>query len=136
MPAPMASIKSFNLTVAADKGLKVDVDIDPGQAEVPHIHHSVLYPLDGSESATTTDVMTPAGPKQVPTRVTGKVEGDGAIDLTMSRDLQMKDQVRTLKSAEKWELSADGKTLTVHMNEERPNGSAKYEMVFDRKAKG
>ena len=91
---------------------------------MPHVHHSFVYPLDGSESATTTEVMTPNGPKQVPTRLTGKVEDNGVLDLTMSRDLQTKDQVRTLKSAEKWELDID---------EERPNGPATYAMVFERK---
>jgi hypothetical protein len=35
--------------------------------------------------------------------------------------------------SEKWELSADGKSLTVHVNEERPNGPAIYAMVFERK---
>jgi len=133
LPEQLAAVKAFDLTVAADKGLKVDVDIATGQTQVPHVHHILVYPLDGSETATTTEVMTPGGPKQIPTRLTGKVEDNGALDLTMSRDLQMKDQVRTLRSIEKWELSADGKSLTVHINEERPNGPATYVMMFERK---
>ena len=136
MPAQMASIKAFDLVVAADKGLKVDVDIETGTTQVPHVHQTYLYPLDGSESAITTEVMTPNGPMQVPTRLTGKVEENGALDLAISRDLKMREAVRTMKSAEKWELSADGKTMTVHVDEERPSGPAKYTMVFDRKAKG
>lgn len=133
LPAQLAALKAFDLTVAADKGLKIDVDIETGQTQVPHVHQSFFYPLDGTESATTTEVMTPAGPKQIPTRLTGKVEENGGLDLTMSRDLPMKDKVRTLQSVEKWELSADGKSLTVHVNEERPDGPATYAMVFERK---
>jgi hypothetical protein len=133
LPAQLASVKAFDLLVAAEKGLKVDVDIETGQAQVPHVHHSFLYPLDGSETATTNEIMTPGGPKQVPTRLSGKVENNGMLYLTLIRDIQMKDQVRTLRSAEKWELSADGQSLTVHVDEERPNGPATYAMVFQKK---
>lgn len=133
VPAQLASVKAFDLTVAVDNGLKVEVDVETGQSQVPHMHHTYTYPLDGSESATTTEVMTPSGPKQIPTRLSANVEENGALDLTMSRDLSMKDQVRTLRTVEKWELSADGTSLTVHINEERPNGPATYTMVFQRK---
>jgi len=133
LPEQITAVKGFDLTVTVDKSLKVDVDIETGQAEMPHMRRSLVYPLDGSESATTTEVRTPAGPKQIPTRLSGKVEENGALDLTLSRDLQMGGNLRTLKSVEKWELSADGKSLTVRVNEERPNGPAIYAMVFERK---
>jgi hypothetical protein len=133
LPAQLAGIKTFELTVAAENGLKVDVDIETGQAQVPKVHHSFLYPLDGSERATTSEIMTPAGPKQIPTRLSGKVEADGKLELSLTRELKMKDQVRSLRSVEKWELSADARTLTVHVDEERPDGPATYAMVFEKK---
>ena len=67
-PAQLAAVKAFDLTVAADRSLKVDVDIETGQTQVPHAHQSFLYPLHGSETATTSEVIIP-GPEANPNAV-------------------------------------------------------------------
>ncbi len=45
----------------------------------------------------------------------------------------MKDETRTMKQNEKWELSADKATLTIHMTTDMPTGALKYDLGFKRK---
>ncbi len=59
-----------------------------------------------------------------------KVEKGGKLQLTQTRNLETQMGAMTIKTVETWELSADGKTLTVSSATETPRGSRNQKMVF------
>lgn len=57
---------------------------------------------------------------------------DGKLLLTQNRNLETQMGSFSLKTVETWELSADGKTLTINSSTETPRGNRTQKMVFGR----
>jgi hypothetical protein len=86
------------------------------------------YTLDGKE--TTVDVETPNG--KMPVKLKGEIV-DGKLKLSSSRTLNGPMGEVTITTKESWELSADGKTLTVKRESETPRGTNSSELVYAKK---
>jgi hypothetical protein len=91
----------------------VAVEIDgPG----PSAHKAdVVYNLDGTPGKSVTDVHTPTGPQQVPTRMAAAMAPDGKLHIAIEREVAQGDRIVKGESSEEWTLSPDGQTLTVHL---------------------
>lgn len=85
---------------------------------------TTAYSLDGKEVAGELD--TPNG--KIPTKTTAKIEGG---KLNISRTVTTQNGDVTNKTS--WELSADGKTLTVKATRNTPNGEVTIESVYTKK---
>jgi hypothetical protein len=136
MPPQFADIEQWalNVTQTADH-LNVHVQIKSKRPERPSMDQTLNYALDGTETTAKTQVMTPDGPAQVPTFLTAHVAAGGNLDISIARELPMGDEGRRFTTTEKWELAADGKTLTVHRHDQRPQGgTADFDVVFRKSA--
>ena len=88
---------------------------------------TTVYMLDGKE--TTNDMSGAMGGKM---SLKAKVEKDGKLQLTQTREFETQMGAMSLKTTENWSLSADGKTLTVKREMETPRGNNSSEMVFTK----
>jgi len=86
------------------------------------------FTLDGKGKDVTMD--TPRGPSTA--TLTGKSES-GKLTLTTSRSFDGPNGPMTMSSKETWELSADGKTLTITTERTTPRGSDSTTRVFTKK---
>lgn len=117
MPPMFADIKAWTLTVKQDaKQLTNAVHIENDR--VGTTDHTFVYALDGSETSTETPIMTPAGALQVPTKLQARAADNGTLRVTITRDIPMGGEAVHSVTTEDWELSADGKTLTIHRHDE------------------
>jgi hypothetical protein len=66
----------------------------------------------------------------VPTTLKMITKEDGGVEITISRDVPMPDKTFKGVTVENWELSRDGKTLTIHKTDTAPWGTMESEMVF------
>lgn len=132
LPPMYANVRSQRLSVAQDDArLVVDVEID-GAGPAPE-RFSFTYSLDGMETSTTTPIRTQDGPVQVPTRLQARHGDDGRLHITITRELNMRGETVRATGTEEWELSPDGRTLTVHRVEQMPRGGEmRFDMVFAR----
>lgn len=129
LPSFYTNIKSHKLAITQDeKVLSVAVEIDAGRSESDKINFK--YNLDGSETNTETSIRTPEGLIKVPT-VLKAVDVNGKLQITITRRVPMPDgETFTGITIENWELSADGKTLTIHRTDDTPRGKMETEMIF------
>jgi hypothetical protein len=132
LPPFYDQVRSHRLAVAqSDAQLTVDVEIDEGGAQPERFNFT--YSLTGAETATTTKVRTPDGMLDVPTRLRAAHGEDGRLHITITRELPLRGQTVTATGTEEWELSADGRTLTVHRVEQMRQGrEMRFDMVFVR----
>lgn len=90
---------------------------------------SLTYSLDGSEFT-----MALVGDR--PDSITLKAawaDGGKALELSNARKFTSPDgEQRSFKTTERWELSADGKALTINRSGESPRGSMKSTLVFNK----
>ncbi len=86
---------------------------------------TTTYNLDGKE--TTTEGMMGGQ-----ATLKAKFEQDGKLKLSRSQSMETPNGSFTIGSKESWELSADGKTLTVKRDIETPRGTMSSEMVFTK----
>ena len=126
-----ARIASWNLDVKNDaKQLVVGVHItNPDGGEMKN---DFVYKLDGSDSPIELTARTPDGPKQIPAVAVAKVEDNGAIGLTTTSEMMFNGESMKRVSSERWTMSEDGKTLTVHRVDPSPMGTAEYDLIFQR----
>lgn len=90
---------------------------------------SVTYRLDGKE---TTSESSGARPFLSTFKADWKDDGK-ALELTTTRKFTTPDgEERTAKTTERWELSADNRTLTVNRSGESPRGTTKSTLVFNK----
>ncbi|HEX9930886.1 MAG TPA: hypothetical protein VGB02_20300 [Pyrinomonadaceae bacterium] len=87
---------------------------------------TTVYSLEGKE--TTAD-----GAMGGQTTLKAKVEKDNKLNLTRTQTIDSPNGQAAISIKETWELSADGKTLTVKRDVESPRGTNTTEMVFTRK---
>lgn len=129
LPPFYSRVRSHKLIITQDeKHLNVAVEVSIGEAAPDKL--SFPYNLDGSETKTETLIRTPAGPQSVPATLKAVVSADGRVHITITRELQMQGESFKGITNEDWELSADGKTLTIHRTDEMPRGKMQTEMVF------
>ncbi len=82
------------------------------------------YSLSGKET------RAPAGGFGGEVALKAKVEKGGKLQLTQTRNIEGQMGPMTIKTVETWELSADGKTLTIASATETPRGTRNQKMVF------
>jgi hypothetical protein len=90
---------------------------------------AVTYPLDGKE--TKTEFEGRMG--KMPGTLKGTVEG-GRLHLASSRTFNGPNGELTMITKEKWELSADGKTLTINSERSTPRGNESTTKIFIKKS--
>lgn len=86
------------------------------------------YTLDGKE--TKTEVQGPMG--SMPVSLKAKFDG-GKLTLTRSSTMSGPMGEMTMTTKEVWELSADGKTLTINTERNSPRGTDTTTRVFSKK---
>lgn len=86
------------------------------------------FTLDGKAVDVTVD--SPRGPSTA--SLTGKAEG-GKLLLTTSRTFEGPNGSMTMSTKETWELSGDGKTLTITTERTTPRGTDSTTKVFTKK---
>ncbi len=86
------------------------------------------YSLDGKE--TTIEQETQMG--KVPVKLTAKSDA-GKLHLASSRTMNTQMGEMTMTTKETWELSTDGKTLTVNRESTSPRGTNSSTMIFVKK---
>lgn len=86
------------------------------------------FTLDGKGKDVTID--SPRGPSTA--TLTGKAEG-GKLTLTTSRSFDGPNGPMAMTTKETWELSSDGKTLTINTERTSPRGSESTTKVFTKK---
>jgi hypothetical protein len=133
LPSFYANVSGQRLAVAqTGSRLVVDVEIDEAGASQPE-RFRFEYALDGTETTATSRVRTQDGMTDVPTRLRAAHGDDGRLHISITRELPMRGQTVTATGTEAWELSADGRTLTVHRVEQMPRGGeVRFDMVFVR----
>lgn len=89
---------------------------------------TATYKLDGSEVVTERD--TPNG--KIPTTTTAKIEG-GKLHISSSTTFNGPNGTMTINNKATWELSSDGKTLTVKTTRNTQNGEVTSESVYTKK---
>ncbi len=132
LPRNYDIVKSARVMVRqSETTFSIDVTIDAEGR--PEYKQNFLYPLDGTSRTTESTIRTPKGPLQVPTTLAAQVKEDGVLELTETRVVtyDASSQV-TFTSTELWTLSDEGKTLTIHRKDQRPQGLQEYDMVFHR----
>lgn len=86
---------------------------------------TTVYSLDGKET-------TAEGAMGGKATLTASFEKDGKLKLTRNQSVEGQTGQMNIGSKEIWELSADGKTLTVKRDTETPRGTTSSEMVFTK----
>ena len=89
---------------------------------------SVTYKLDGSE----TTVESTGGRPGSATLKAVWADGGKALDLSNVRKFSTPEGEMTQTTKEHWELSADGKTLTIQRAGESRRGPMNYTLVFNK----
>lgn len=95
-----------------------------GAGDVP-----AVFSLDGKETVVEED--SPMGGEKIPAKFQAMFEGD-KLHLSQSRRFvtRMGEVNATIKAI--WELSADGKTLTIDRQQVMPRGTVSMTMVYTR----
>jgi hypothetical protein len=88
--------------------------------------------LDGKQTEVTEPIRV--GTQETKARRTSKWSADGkGFDVLEEAPIQGEDGPATLKVTRHWQLSDDGKTLTVDMTLDGPRGVRKTKRVFSKK---
>lgn len=130
--------KSYDVVSDATIGVKQDakafaINVTIKAEGRPDYNEEFLYPLDGTTRDIETTVRTPTGPLKVPTSLAATTKEGGSLELSETRTVTFAGRVDKFSSVELWSVSKDGKTLTVHRKDQRPQGASEYQMVFHRK---
>ncbi len=89
---------------------------------------TLKYNLKGKE----TSADKGGGRRGGEAKLKAKAEKDGKLKLIQTRSFETQMGAISIKTVEIWELSADGKTLTVSSNSETPRGNISSKMVFTK----
>ena len=100
-----------------DSSLVVDVAlVDTAGTATP-----LTFPYDLRRPVrTTTKVLTPRGPIDIPTTLTAKPRPDGGVEIDIAREITMGERVLKPGDHESWTLSADGTQLLIDRVAEMP----------------
>jgi hypothetical protein len=140
LPPQLQNVESYALTVTQDaQQLTINTTITGGQGmggpggggggRAGGMMSSLTYKLDGTEST----VEAGGGrPGSVTLKATWKNDGK-TLSLMNVRKLNFQGNDVTITTTEQWELSSDGKTLTIHRTTESPRGTQTSTLVFNKK---
>ena len=131
LPHMYDKVSSHTIAVAQTPG-KLTVSIDITRGEGAPIQQTLDFDLSGKPTQAETTVHTPDGDRKMPMTLKGSVREDGRIEVTEEREMRGPEGPITATSYELWDVSADGKTLTVHRKDQMPRGTFEYDMVFTR----
>jgi hypothetical protein len=135
LPHMYDKVSSHRIDVAQAPG-KLTVAIDIARTEGAPIQQTLDFDLSGKPTQTETTVHTPGGDKKMPMTLKGSVREDGRVEVTEEREMRGPEgpDVNPIKATtyELWDVSADGKTLTIHRRDQMPRGTFEYDMVFTR----
>ncbi len=127
LPRMMQNLDSQKLVISQDaKTLTNESTSTMGGQAMPTTKFT--YNLDGSE---TTAEMTGRMPGTA--KLTAKWMEDGKKLQTSSvRSMNMGGNAMTVTSIDLWDLSADGKTLTIHRTSDTPQGKMESTLVYTK----
>ena len=121
---PPGMNQTMTVTQTGDKlSLETKVTMEQGEQNIAD-----AYMLDGKETefSPKAGALTGKGKRTATRTADGfKVQESGVFD-TPNGEV-------TVKISRKWTLSADGKSLTIEITSENPNGTQKSKRVFDKK---
>jgi hypothetical protein len=124
------SQQKISVTQTAEK---FSVALDITRTEGEPIKQTLDFDLTGKPTQTETVVRTPDGEKKAPMTLTAKLRDDGRVEVNEEREMKTPDgAAMSFNTYELWDLSADGKTLTVHRKDQTPRGDREFDMVFTR----
>lgn len=132
LPPMFERISSHKIDVSqTPQKFTVAVDITRGEG-APPMKQTLDFDLTGKSTQTETTARTPEGEIKLPMTIKGNVREDGRIEVTEERELPTPNGPMKGSTYELWDVSADGKTLTVHRKDTMPRGTFEYDMVFTR----
>ena len=88
---------------------------------------AIAFSLDGKE----TKVEAP-GRRGGEVTLKSKLHENGKLELWMTRNFEGRNGSISVKTTETWELSEDGKMLTINSAMETPRGTRESKMVFTK----
>src|SRR5947209_1411811 len=133
-PRIFQNVTNLALTVTQDtKKMDVRVHTTFTKGDPQESIQFYSYNFDGSETKAALSMRTPMGMMDTPAKLRAKVLEGGKLELTIDRELNFQGNPVNINTVERWELSADSKTLTVHRTDTSPRGAQEYDMVFNRK---
>lgn len=126
---PPGLMQTMTVTQKGDRvEIETKVKVKEGEERVG----KDAYALDGKETDFTPPV--PAGAAKKAKRVSKWTEDGNGFDVNEEAILNAPDGGEaTVRAKRRWRLSADGKTLTIEMEVENPNGTSKSRRVFVKK---
>ncbi len=114
------------------KGDRVEIETKSKVREGQERVGKDAYVLDGKESDFT--MPGPGGGAKKAKRVSKWTDDGNGFDVTEEAVLNAPDGGEaTVRAKRRWRLSSDGKTLTIEMDAENPNGASKSRRVFVKK---
>jgi len=131
LPPMFEKVTSHRIDVSQTKD-KFTVALDISRGEAPPIQQTLDFDLTGKPTQTETTVHTPGGDRKLPMTLKASVREDGRVEVTEEREMRGPEGPVTAMTYELWDVSADGKTLTVHRKDTMPRGTFEYDMVFTR----
>ena len=118
LPPWYANVREHRLEISqSDSSLVVEVAmVDTAGTTTP-----MTFPYDLRRPVrTTTKVLTPRGPIDIPTTLTAKPRPDGGVEIDIAREITMGERVLRPGDHESWTLSADGRQLLIDRVAEMP----------------
>ena len=134
LPPHVAASPKYQLTVTQTPDtLSVDIHVETGRPERPSFDQRFSYRLDAKETMVESEVLTGSGPIKVPTTLRAEPSKDGSLLLTITRELSRGGDTLRVVTKEIWKLTDEGKRLSIHRDDERPDGShTVYDMAFGK----
>jgi hypothetical protein len=132
LPPHRQSIARHHLAITQDeKAMTVAIAIESSRAEIPPYHQTYTYQLNGQEVAGESEILTPNGLRKIPTSFQAEPQPDGTLKITITRTLTRRDETFKVQMRERWQLSPDGRTITIHLDEDLPRGgNHESDLVF------
>lgn len=129
LPRMYENVSAHKIAVSQTAGT-FTVAIDISRNDGPAIQQTLDFDLTGKPTETESMIRTPDGERKIPMTLKAKRRDDGRIEVTEERKLNGPEGAMTMTTYELWDLSADGRTLTVHRKDDTPRGVREYDMVF------
>lgn len=107
--------------------LRVGIRIEAVDETFEQTH---THKLDGTPASFEVKAKGPDGEIIVPTTSVLKVAANGTLDIRLSSDFSNGMMRMKRETQERWELSEDGNTLTVHRGDATRDGMIEYALVF------
>lgn len=129
----LRDVRSMEITEAHGAG-KISVQIhtvfNPNVR--PERTESYAAILDGNEIRTNLIITDSNGVRKIPATIKAKVLKSDVIEFVIHREVNT--QADTMVTdTERWQFSADNRTLTIHRKRETPQGNFDYVMIFNRR---